>query len=84
MKNINSKNSEFGYSGSHSYHYKTNIKTKDDTLVLIDKISGNEIGKIIRKNNDFWINSSLISKFKNVETSQYFKLKYAKSTEEVN
>lgn len=81
---IDKKNSEFGYSGSNSYHYKISVETKEDSLLMHDKTSGFNIGIIFRKNNGFWIKSDLISKFKNTASSQYFKLKYASSAEEIN
>lgn len=82
--NIKANDSEFGFSGAKSFIKKLNVDQKFDTLFVYDKVSSSLLGKILKKNNQFWIISSYFKKRKKEDINlKMLPLNYAKSSDNI-
>lgn len=80
---INPQYLNFGFSGSNEFEYKINlIEDNKDSLLLYNREDSRLLGTLIKKDNKFWIKSSLIDKGFNNQNG-LFQLKYAKSANDV-
>lgn len=83
--NIEPRNSEFGFSGTKPFTIKLHIKYKNDTMFLFDKENSALVGKLLKKNKQFYLQSSRLIDFKKAqkEPGSYFPLQFAKSSDDV-
>ncbi|WP_250253335.1 hypothetical protein [Chryseobacterium sp. Marseille-Q3244] len=81
---IDQANSDFGFSGKNSFKFKVETKQEKDSLLLYNIKDKELIGKIYKKNNQFWIKSDLIKTKEKNKTNNVFLLQYAKSADDLD
>ena len=75
--------SDFGFSGANSFSFKIKTEEKNNSLYLYNNTDSKQIGKIFKKDNQFWIESNLI-KEKEGSSQNTFPLKYAQSADDLD
>lgn len=74
---------DFGFSGGDSYSFKIKTQEKNNSIYLYRDSDSKQIGKILKKDNQFWIESDFI-KEQEKDSKNIFPLKYAKSADDTD
>lgn len=82
--NINSNQSDFGFSGSSSFSFNITYEEINNSLYLYKADDSKKIGKIFKDKNQFWIESNLIENKEGNTKTNIFLLKYAKSADDLD